>query len=121
MRTTGLNVFLVSTWDLDKPEQERAYFRTLTDRERFKVMGHDGSYWDDFGTCTAAREASGNAYAVPMLAVAVLPLVKEAVMTGVVHRSGPRKKTEQELLEMIRDYDVTTGLVPARTLKRRKV
>ena len=58
----------------------KSYFRYLTDGERFLAQGYKDSCIAFFGK-KQARKASGNAYAIPMMASNILPIF-DAVALG---------------------------------------
>jgi len=82
MRTKGPEIFVISADDIDAPIPQKRIFRYLTDRERFRLHGHDSA----FAACSPSRNlilsVTGNAYAVPMLERAVSPLIKAVSRAG---------------------------------------
>ena len=100
LRTKGPKIFLVPTFDLNVPPGKRAFFRCLTEGERFVVQGHAASYVRDFKTIVSARAATGNAYAIPMLAAAVVPLVHCSVASAVCSPKGMQTASRAELVSL---------------------
>ena len=76
-------MFLMSVDDLHKQENERMVFRPLLEKERFKLQGHPGELTDLMKVCLA-RHAAGNAYAVPMAAQVVLPVLRDIAFSGIM-------------------------------------
>jgi site-specific DNA-cytosine methylase len=97
LRTKGPNLFVISTYDLASPVKLRAYFRFLTLGERFKLQGHSDRYAEFFPSKVACRRATGNAYAVPMLAAATLPLIQAVVDSGSFNTAGPSHLNKRQL------------------------
>lgn len=74
LRTKGPEYFIVSVRDLDKPLSERRFFRLLAEGERFLLQGHPSDHSELCGK-TFLRFLAGNAFAVPMVASVVGPLL----------------------------------------------
>ena len=91
MRTNGPTYFLVSLWDLDKPVAERAFFRTLAIQERFLLQGHRAEYAGFVPSDCFGRMMVGNAYAVPMLASVMLPMLA-LVAQSMADGGGPHTR-----------------------------
>ena len=72
LRTRGQAVFVISVADAEA--MMPVVSRLLTLEERMRLQGHRGELAAEFSRTTAAR-VTGNAYAVPMLARVVVPLM----------------------------------------------
>ena len=78
LRTGGPDFFIVSVFDANNPDvMARKCHRFLSDRERFLLQGYPAEYSNLFRSPAFCRSATGNCYAVPMLAAMVLPLVRQ--------------------------------------------
>lgn len=99
LRTKGPEIFLMSTWDINKPEMERAFHRPLHDRERFLLQGHSADLLDMFPDKTSAWAACGNAYAVPQLASMVAPMLRRSALMD----SAARHLNEEQLRSLIKE------------------
>ena len=75
LRSTGQPIFCFSCTDIAEHISQRKLVRYLAEGERFRFMGHPASLADRFPV-TLARHAAGNCYAVPMLALAVVPILQ---------------------------------------------
>ena len=93
-------MFLMSVDDLDKPENERAVFRPLLETERFKLQGHPGELAELMND-TLARHAAGNAYAVPMVAQVVLPMLRDIAFSGVMDHESTHPLPKEDLNKLI--------------------
>ena len=82
LRTRGQAVFVISVADVEAAMPEVS--RLLTLEERMRLQGHRGELAAEFSRTTAAR-VTGNAYAVPMLARVVVPLMAAVC-------DGPRER-----------------------------
>lgn len=90
----------MSVDDLDKPEHERAVFRPLREAERFKLQGHQGEL-AELMNATLARHAAGNAYAVPMVAQVVLPMLRDIAFSGVMDHESTHPLPKEDLHKLM--------------------
>jgi len=76
LRVKGHDMFIASVRDVvaEAPIRERAFHRLLTIRERFMLQGQPAEDASKL-KLTMAKFASGNAFAVPMVASMVAPLL----------------------------------------------
>ena len=102
----GPDVFIVSVADLDKPPSDMKYHGFLPDVLRFPLVGHDITLAEHLSSQRASRSGTGNAYAVPSLASALIPLVDQAVKSGVMATLKRPAKTTDDLhgIAAYRDY-----------------
>ena len=100
IRCKGPDIFVMTIPDMDLPFEDRCLHRFLTIQERFRLIGYKASVSGMFKSKRAALKASGNAYTVPMMASAILPLVRQAIQSGVITPSHQKAKSHSELFEM---------------------
>ena len=93
-------MFLMPVDDLHKPENERMVFRPLLEKERFKLQGHPGEL-ADLMNVTLARHAAGNAYAVPMVAQVVLPMLRDIVCSGIMDGESTHPLPKDAIIKLI--------------------
>ena len=101
LRCQGPEIFVLSLYDLDKDPLDRDFHGWLTNNERFRLVGHKGEYHCDFHSQRASRTATGNAYTMPMMAAAVVPLIDQAITSGVLRTPKRPALNEDEILELI--------------------
>ena len=75
LRTKGPEYFIVSIRDVEEPLPKRKFFRLLTDSERFALQGHPVEHARFCKSRVVTRMVTGNAFAVPMVAAVVGPLM----------------------------------------------
>ena len=85
LRVKGPDIFILSTADVSKDPSDRQFHRFLLESERFHLQGHSASYAADFGGKCLARQATGNAYAVPQLAAVMIPMAAQTHASGASH------------------------------------
>ena len=95
-------MFMLSLYDLDKVDVDRDFHCYLTDGQRFSLLGHRAVYGETFSSQRAKRSATGNAYGVPMLAAAVVPLMQQAVGTGILRTPKCPPLSHDELHGLVR-------------------
>ena len=100
LRVKGPELFIMSIYDWQKDPMLRDYHGWLPEQARFPLQGHDPRYRNSFTSQNASRAASGNAYAVPMLAAHLIPLVTRAVQAGILTNPRKRPLTRDELLSL---------------------
>ena len=100
LRVKGPMIFLISLSDLHLPVEERIVHRWLNVPERFRLQGHCGRHVELFKSKRISMRAIGNAFAVPMVASVVLPLVRQAVIANVLTTPRKPRKTHVELWEL---------------------
>ena len=100
IRVKGPSIFLISVADIGAPCEQRAVHRWLSLSERFRLQGHSGRTRNLLQSDRVAMRATGNAFAVPMLASMVLPLIEQAVNANVLTNPRKQPKTVAELIEM---------------------
>ena len=100
LRTQGPQIFAVSTKDLHLPWHLMKLHRFLEPGERFSFQGHDAEYALACGSKTFAHLSTGNAYGTPQVAAMLVPLLEQAVATGVIQKSGLSKLSETELFKL---------------------
>ena len=100
IRCKGPDIFVMTIPDMDLPFEDRCLHRFLTIQERFRLIGYKASVRGMFKSKRAALKASGNAYTAPMMASAILPLVRQAIQSGVITPSHQKAKSHSELFEM---------------------
>ena len=91
LRCKGPAYFVLSTFDLDKPVNERQFCRFLLDTERYVFQGHDDvmhGFWTDRGQSLAA---SGNAFPIGMACKAIAPLLSEVSRSGVLNMNSENR------------------------------
>ena len=106
LRVSGPEIFLVSIYDMDADLSNRVTHGYLPDVLRFPLQGHLCKYATDMPSGRALRATTGNAFAVPMMARAVIPLATLAVQSGVCATVRKRPKTESELQCMARGREL---------------
>ena len=92
--------------------------RSLTDRERFVFQGHASSACDMFPSQRANHMATGNAYPVPMLAVQLIPMIKQAVQSKVITRA--KRQSDVPLNTLMEMASVFDGIPKQDGCKRRR-
>jgi site-specific DNA-cytosine methylase len=83
IRVRGPDYFLLSTEDLHLPWYRKRICRYLAENERFALQGHPVEAFNAMSGKTIARKATGNAYAVPMLAQVLLPMLNQIALSAV--------------------------------------
>ena len=83
IRVRGPDYFLLSTEDLHLPWYRKRICRYLAESERFALQGHPVEAVNAMSGKTIARKATGNAYAVPMLAQVLLPMLNQIALSAV--------------------------------------
>ncbi|CAE7443318.1 haeIIIM [Symbiodinium sp. CCMP2592] len=101
LRTTGPPIFMVVTSEVDKHWSEHTLHRFLSLEERCKIQGHEGSLALHFPTKAALLRGTGNAFHPLHLASMLMPMVREAYLTGVLSPAGPNSLSDQQLLELL--------------------
>lgn len=83
------SLFVISTEDADLADvNDRRFRRFLTMRERYELLGYPGLFCELLPK-TAAQQLIGNAYALPMVAAAVAPLMCIVGLSGLGPSSQP--------------------------------
>ena len=100
LRTGGPKVFMLLTCQAKWPWHQQTLHRFLSLEERCRVQGHDGSLALHFRTKAAAMRGTGNAFHPLHLGTMLLPMLKEAYLTGALRREGPNTLSQKELLSM---------------------
>ena len=100
IRCKGPEIFIFSVGDLQKPPAEREFHGWMWDGARFALVGHSPSYEADFKSQRAGRLAACNVFAVPELVAHLAPLVKLAVLSGVLSTAPKRPLSVDELTEL---------------------
>ena len=101
LRCQGPEIFIFSLYDMDKEPLDRDLHCFLTNGQRFSMIGHDASYHYNFNSQRASRTATGNAYTMPMLASAMIPLAHQAIVSGVCTNPKQPALNECQILELI--------------------
>ena len=101
LRTTGPPIFMVMTSEVDKPWSEHTLHRYLSLEERCKVQGHEARLALHFPTKAALVRGTGNAFHPLHLASMLMPMVREAFLTGVLSPAGPSSLSSQQLLQLL--------------------
>jgi site-specific DNA-cytosine methylase len=88
LRTRGPHYLLISTEDIgeDEPEKKKVC-RFLSVAERFQLLGYPAAFSEAAGR-NLAHQLTGNAFAIPMVASVVGPMVKEIARNDMVQTSG---------------------------------
>jgi hypothetical protein len=110
LRVKGPEIFLMSVGDWSLPPCDRKMHGWLPEKLRFPLQGHRQSYTASFSSQNQSRAAAGNAYAAPMLASHLFPLVQQAVVAGVLTNPRKRPLSRDELF----------SLAAVREVKRRR-
>ena len=105
LTTKGPEIFVFSVEDMGVSDtRSRRLFRYITEPERWELMGHPGSHAElaiATGGKTFAKTLSGNAWATPMLAAVMCPILHCVRESGVMGEkdlnfSGPLLRDEAE-------------------------
>ena len=106
LRVKGPDIFVLTVSDLHKPCSEMRYHGFLPDSVRFPLVGHSPTVGDYLPSQRGKRSGTGNAFAVPSLAAALIPLVGQAVKSGVRATAKRPAKNTAELhdLAAYREY-----------------
>ena len=87
---------------MDRPWQQKAFSRPLTDRERFAFLGHDPGLTALFPNVTTSRIASGNVIGLPQLSSVLMPMISQSVQLNVMRRfQRQRNLSEAELMRLV--------------------
>ena len=100
LRTSGPKVFMLLTAEAKKPWQEHTLHRFLSTEERCRLQGHDGSLALHFRTKVAALRGTGNAFHPLHLGSMLLPMIRQAFLTGVLNPDKPKNLSHAELLAL---------------------
>ena len=101
LRTKGPDQFILSVHDMHLPIDQREVHGWLPDSLRFTLMGHNPEYCKDFTSQRGHRAATGNAHSVYAVAAVTLPLVEQAILTGVMHVTKRQPAlTNEQLCEL---------------------
>lgn len=97
---TGNGYLFVSDVQVDKPDHERAIFRLLMPEERFTLQGFPACIASSFQSSALQIKASGNAYPVPLIGAALLPLVALIGDDDLPHMDKPLEDQESLRLRL---------------------
>ena len=100
MRVKGPDLFIMSLYGLHLPPAERAFHRWLHDKERFTLQGHSAENHEYMPSQRLARDATGNAFTVPLITSVVAPLVNRIAMGGSESARKGVWLTHEELLTL---------------------
>jgi hypothetical protein len=100
LRTKGPEFLIVSLNDLHLPPMDRACHRLLSNSERFALQGHPHSNHLHCPSQALSRYASGNAFAVPMVAAVAGPMVNSLFLKGSDDALIGRRISEARMREL---------------------
>lgn len=93
-------LFVMSVGDVDAARESRRIFRYLSLSERFRLQGHPGSHADLCSSSSLGMSITGNAFAVPMCASIVIPMLHLLSQSGVVEETGMKPVPVSDLFKM---------------------
>jgi hypothetical protein len=74
LRTQNMYIFLLSTKDINAPDEKKTFFRYLDPVERLPLQGFPPTHALHFNRRDLVH-ATGNAYCAPMVAAALMPIL----------------------------------------------